>query len=186
MPLPSILSPLSRAHQTNFFGQKNRPGFRSLLSKAPRYHETSEGWDFYQLSMILFHVDFPTVMTRELLITDLAVISGGEMGMRRFNVHPHVVHVPAPLSTQLTNYTITILLAVGLQVVVSVSQASRQFCWRVIPIGLWLYLCVEGQGVDDLGKSWLLVRSLISICAPIWKGNLQYHALLTRFWSQIK
>ena len=64
--------------------------------------------------MILFCVDFPTVMTRELLITDLAVISGGEMGMRRFYVHPHVVHVPAPLSTQLTNYTITILLAVGL------------------------------------------------------------------------
>ena len=103
--------------------------------------------------MILFHVDFPTVMTLELLVTMLAVISRGEVGMRSLYVHPHVVHIPAPLATQQTNNTsttaINILLAVGLHVVVR----SRQFCWLLIPIGVRLYLCVEGRGVDNLGKS---------------------------------
>ena len=73
--------------------------------------------------------------------------------MCSLNVHPHVVHVPAPLATQQTDDTSTtavnILPAVGLHVVVR----PRQFCWLVIPIGVRLYLCVEGRGVDNLGKS---------------------------------
>ena len=75
------------------------------------------------------------------------------MRMRSLNVYPHVVHVPAPLATQQTDNTSTtavnILLAVGLHVVVR----PRQFCWLVIPIWVRLYLCVEGRGVDNLGKS---------------------------------
>ena len=73
------------------------------------------------------------------------------MRMCSLNVHPHVVHVPAPLATQQTDYTsaaaVNVLLAVGLHVVVR----PRQFCWWVIPIGV--RLCVKGRGVDNLGKS---------------------------------
>ena len=105
--------------------------------------------------MILFHVDFPTVMILELLRTELTVISGGQVWMRRLYVNPHVVHIPTSLSTQQTNDTtaINILLAVRLHVVVSVLPGSGHFCRLEIPIGFPLYLCVEGQGVDNLGKS---------------------------------
>ena len=78
--------------------------------------------------MILFHVDFPTVMTLELLGTELADITGGEMCMSSLNVLPHVVHIPAPLSTEQTNNTAPIqsLLAVGLQVVVRIWEGIFQ------------------------------------------------------------
>jgi len=72
--------------------------------------------------MILFHVDFPTVMALELLGTELADIAWGEVCMGRLNVLPHVVHIPAPFATQQTDNTAAInsLLAVGLQVVVRI------------------------------------------------------------------
>ena len=78
--------------------------------------------------MILFHVDFPTIMTLELLGTELADITGGEMCMGSLNVLPHVVHIPAPFATQQTNDTTAInsLLAVGLQVVVRIWEGIFQ------------------------------------------------------------
>ena len=78
--------------------------------------------------MVLFHVDFPTVVTLELLGTELAVIARGEVCMGSFNVLSHVVHIPAPLSTQQTNNTAPInsLLAVGLQVVVRIWEGILQ------------------------------------------------------------
>lgn len=74
--------------------------------------------------MILFCVDFQTVMALELLGTEFAVIDGREVWMDSLYVLPHVVHVPTPLATQPTDDTSTtvihILLAVGLHVAVSV------------------------------------------------------------------
>ena len=128
--------------------------------------------------MILFRVQFPTVMALELLCTELAVISGGEVGVDGLNVLPHVVHVPAPLATQLTNNTgtalINIPLAVGLQVVISVLPRTGQFC-RLLVIGIRLYLCVERQGVDNHWKSRLMVCWPIYVClgVRICKGILQ-------------
>ena len=109
-------------------------------------------------------------MTLELLCTELAVISGGEVGVDSLDVLPHVVHVPAPLSTQLTNNTgtalINIPLAVGLQVVVSVLPRTRQFC-RLLEIGIRLYLCVERQGVDNHGESRVLVCWPFHVCLGV-------------------
>ena len=78
--------------------------------------------------MILFHVDFPTIMTLELLGTELADIAGGEVCMGSLYVLPHVVHIPAPFATQQTNDTTAInsLLAVGLQVVVRIWEGIFQ------------------------------------------------------------
>ena len=99
----------------------------------------SSGWDrkktvvgkttFYWLSVVLFHVDFPTVMTLELLGTELAVIARREVWMCSLNVLPHVVHIPALLSTEQTNNTAPIqsLLAVGLQVVVRIWEEILQW-----------------------------------------------------------
>ena len=72
--------------------------------------------------MILFHVDFQTVMILELLGTELAHIARGKVFMGSLYVLPHLVHIPAPLATQETNKTTTIssLLAVGLQVIVRI------------------------------------------------------------------
>ena len=49
--------------------------------------------------MVLFHVYFPTVMTLELLGTELADIARGEVCMGCLYVLPHVVHISAPLAT---------------------------------------------------------------------------------------
>ena len=67
-------------------------------------------------------------MILELLRTELTVISGGQVWMRRLYVNPHVVHIPALLSTQQTNNTAPInsLLAVGLQVVVRIWEGILQ------------------------------------------------------------
>ena len=72
--------------------------------------------------MILFHVDFQTVMILELLGTVLANIARGKMLIGSLYVLPHLIHISAPLSTQETNKTTAIssLLAVGLQMVVRI------------------------------------------------------------------
>ena len=47
----------------------------------------------------------------------------------------------------------------------------------IIPIGVRLDLRAEGQGVDNLGKSGLLVCWTIHVCVSIWKGNPQYYIM---------
>ena len=78
--------------------------------------------------MILFHVDFQTVMALELLGTKLAEITRGEVCMGSFYVFSHVVHIPALLATEQANNTtaITSLLAVGLQMVVRIWEGILQ------------------------------------------------------------
>ena len=116
--------------------------FSKILRSLPATEVVkSSGWDreqveetfFYWHSVILFHVDFPTVMTLELLGTELAVIARREVWMCSLNVLPHVVHIPAPLSTEQTNNTAPIqsLLAVGLQVVVRIWEGIFQW-WITI------------------------------------------------------
>lgn len=136
--------PSSRTSFSTYFSKILRsfmPATEVVKSSGDRKKPTGKTI-FYWLSMILFHVDFPTVMALELLGTELADIAWREVCMGSLNVLPHVVHIPAPFATQQTDNTAAInsLLAVGLQVVVRIWEGILQWWITILLCVLLIYL----------------------------------------------